>query len=517
MTLTGADATDSQQRDPADGRDRFTVTNPATGETIGTHPVHTAADVAERIEQARVAQRWWADQGFSGRKRAMTRWVRWLAAHCEELYELGNRETARPVGDVQMEFVAGLEDIRWTAAHARRVLAPRTVAPGLAMMNFAAQVSHEPLGVVGLITPWNVPIYTVLSGMACALAAGNAVVVKPSELSAGAGVFAVESFHRANPEAPPGLVGWVTGLGETGAALCRSGVDKLAFTGSVPTGRRVMAACAESLTPVVLELGGKDATIVAADADLEAAARAVAWGAFFNAGQACVGIERVYVVAPVRDRFLTLLRQQVEQITVGSDETSSYGPMITAGQVETVRGHVQAALDAGATALVGGPESVRAPYVDPVVLVDVPEDNPAVAEETFGPVVVVNTARDLDDAVRRANGTVFGLGSSVFSRHEGGRMADRLRAGGVTVNAVLTFVGMPSVPFGGVGQSGFGRFHGADGLREFTYAKSTVRKRFTMPGPDVQSFPRTAEQYDAVRSMIRVRYERRLRPPRPER
>jgi acyl-CoA reductase-like NAD-dependent aldehyde dehydrogenase len=161
--------------------------------------------------------------------------------------------------------------------------------------------------------------------------------------------------------------------------------------------------------------------------------------------------------------------------------------------------------------LVGGPDSVRPPFIDPVVLVDVPEDNPAVAEETFGPTLVVNTAEDVDDAIRRANGTSFGLGSSVFSARHGDEIARKLRAGGVTVNAVLSFVGMPSVPFGGVGDSGFGRFHGAAGLREFTYAKSTVRKRFGIPGPDMQSFPRTPEQYDGIRSMIRMRYERRFR------
>ncbi|MBO0842389.1 MAG: aldehyde dehydrogenase family protein [Nocardioides sp.] len=488
----------------------FAVVNPATGAEVGSHPIHTADDIAERLVAAREAQKWWAEQGFAGRKRIMTRWIRWLAAHCEEIYELGHEETARPVGDVQMEFVAGIEDVRWTAANARRVLAPRRVSPGLAMLNFAADVSHEPLGVIGLITPWNVPIYTVLSGMACALAAGNAVIVKPSELSAGAGVFIVESFYQANPSVPAGLVSHVTGLGETGAALCRSGVDKLAFTGSVPTGRRVMASCAETLTPVVLELGGKDATIIAPDADLDAAAKAVVWGAFFNAGQACVGVERVYVVREVRERFLDLVRSYAEKVTAGLDAEASYGPMITPGQLEIVQRHIEEALAGGATALLGGPESVQPPYVHPVVLVDVPEDNPAVAEETFGPVLVVNTVADVDEAVARANGTAFGLGSSVFSRSHGAQIARRLRAGGVTVNAVLSFVGMPSVPFGGVGDSGFGRFHGEDGLREFTYARSTVRKRFGL-GPEVQEFPRTPRQFDMVRDMIRIRYERRLR------
>jgi aldehyde dehydrogenase (NAD+) len=267
------------------GSGRFDVVNPATGEVVGSYPVHTPEDVATAVAQAREAQRWWEALGCDGRQPYLRRWLRWLARHCDEVYEIGHRETARPRADVQFELYAGLEDVRWAAAHAQRVLRSRRVAPGIAMMNFDARLSYHPLGVVGVITPWNAPVYLTLSGMAAALAAGNAVVVKPSELSPGSAIVAIEAFRRANPDAPAGLAGWVTGLGETGAALCTSGVDKVAFTGSAPTGRRVMAACAQNLTPVVLELGGKDATIVAADADLDAAATGVvstvarpAWG-----------------------------------------------------------------------------------------------------------------------------------------------------------------------------------------------------------------------------------------------
>jgi succinate-semialdehyde dehydrogenase / glutarate-semialdehyde dehydrogenase len=469
--------------------------------------VHTADDVAAVVAQARQAQRWWEDLGFDGRMPYLRRWLRWLALHCDEVYEIGHRETARPKADVQFELFAGLEDVRWAGAHAKRVLRSRRVAPGLAMMNFDARLSYHPLGVVGVITPWNAPVYVTLSGMGAALAAGNAVVVKPSELSPGSGIITVEAFRQANPDAPAGLLGWVTGFGETGAALCASGVNKVAFTGSPATGRRVMSACAQNLTPVVLELGGKDATIVAEDADLDAAARGVVWGALFNGGQACVGVERVYVVEKVRDQFLAKVRAQASDIAVGVEELSAYGPMTVDAQVGIVRRHVGAALKAGAQALVGGLESIRAPFIDPIVLVDVPEDCSAVQEETFGPVMVINTVPDVDEAVRRANGTVFGLGSSVYSARRGPEIAARLRAGGTTINAVLSFVGLSSIPFGGVGESGFGRFHGADGLREFSYAKSTARKRFNL-GKDMQAFPRTPDQFDTVRKTLRLRYGR---------
>jgi succinate-semialdehyde dehydrogenase/glutarate-semialdehyde dehydrogenase len=487
--------------------DTFDVVNPATREVVGTYPVHTEDDVKKAVAEAREAQGWWEALGFDGRKPYLTRWLRWLALHCDEVYDIGHLETARPKADVQFELFAGLEDARWAAAHAKRVLRKRRVAPGIAMANFDARLSYHPLGVVGVITPWNAPVYLSLSGMGAALAAGNAVVVKPSELSPGSSIITLEAFRKANPDAPPGLVSWVTGFGPTGSALCASGVDKLAFTGSVPTGRRVMAACAPNLTPVVLELGGKDATIVASDADLDAAAKGVVWGGLFNGGQACVGVERVYVVESVRDKFLAKVREEATDVNVGVEPLSAYGPMTVGAQIDLVRRHVDDALKAGAEALVGGPESIRPPYIDPIVLVDVPEDCSAVREETFGPVVVINTVPDIDEAVRRANGTPFGLGSSVYSAGHGPAIASRLRAGGTTINSVLSFVGMSSIPFGGVGESGFGRFHGDAGLREFSYAKSTARKRFDM-GKDMQSFPRTPDQFDTVRKTLRLRYGR---------
>jgi succinate-semialdehyde dehydrogenase / glutarate-semialdehyde dehydrogenase len=487
----------------------FELTHPATGAHVGTYPVHSAEDVAAAVAKAREAQAWWGALSYRERKRRMGRWTAWLAKHSDEACELGYQETGKPKGDVQFELLASLEDIKWAAANAERVLKSRKISPGAAMMNFDARLEYLPLGVAGIIAPWNFPLYTPLCGMAYALAAGNAAVVKPSEFSSATGVYAVESFAKANPDAPEGLVGWVTGFGETGAALCRSGVDKLAFTGSVATGRKVMAACADTLTPVLLELGGKDATIIAADADLEAAASAVVWGGYWHAGQACVGVERVYVVESVRDEFLRRVQERASAINVGLGELSDYGPMTMPGQIDIVRRHVTDALERGATALVGGLDSIQPPYIHPIVLVDVPEDSAAVREETFGPVIVINTVPDVDEAVRRANATDFGLASSVFSASHGPEIADRLRAGGTTINSVMTFVGIPSLPFGGVGDSGFGRFHGDDGLREFSRPKATTRKKFGM-GKDMQEFPRTKQQFTIVRRVLKLKFARRL-------
>ncbi|HJQ41839.1 MAG TPA: aldehyde dehydrogenase family protein [Jatrophihabitantaceae bacterium] len=488
----------------------FDLLNPATGEVVGTYPIHTADDIAAKLARAREAQKWWADLGFDGRKKRMLRWTSYLAKRVDEVTELCFRETAKPRGDGLFELLAGLEELKWAALNAERVLKERKVKPGLAMMNFDARVEYLPLGVIGIITPWNAPLYTVFCGLADALGAGNAAIVKPSEFAAATGVYAAESFAKANPDAPEGLVQWITGHGDTGSALCKSGIDKLAFTGSVPTGRRVMQACAENLTPVLLELGGKDATVVAADADPDAAAKAVVWGSMWNAGQACVGVERVYVAQAIRDPFLERVKHYAEQVSVGQADGDSYGPMTLPSQIEIIKRHVDDALAKGATALVGGPESIQPPYVHPIVLVDVPEESSAVQEETFGPVLVVNTVKDEDEAIARANATQFGLGSSVFSKDKGRAIASRLRAGGTTINSVLTFVGIPSLPFGGVGDSGFGRFHGDDGLREFTRAKSTTSKKFNM-GKDMQSFPRDPDGYKIVSKVLRLKFSRRLK------
>jgi aldehyde dehydrogenase (NAD+) len=223
-----------------------------------------------------------------------------------------------------------------------------------------------------------------------------------------------------------------------------------------------------------------------------------------------VCVERVYVVDAVKDEFLRLVKAKAEAITVGLDDLVDYGPMTMPGQIDIIRRHVSDALEAGATALVGGLDSIKPPYVHPIVLVDVPEDCSAVQEETFGPVIVINGARDVDDAIRRANGTRFGLGSSVFSEKRGPEIAAKLRAGGTTINSVLTFVGIPSLPFGGVGSSGFGRFHGEDGLREFTRPKATTKKMFSM-GKDMQSFPRDKDAYDIVSKVLRLKFSRRLK------
>jgi len=488
-------------------RRTFDSLDPATGEVVGTHVIHDEAAVAAAVERAEKAARWWAGLGFAERKRRLLDFAAVLTGNLGRLADLVRRETGKPLDDARLEIVLAIAHTAWAARHAGRVLGPRRVSPGLLGVNMAATVEYQPLGVVGVIGPWNYPVFTPMGSIAYALAAGNAVVFKPSELTPGTGVLLAELFAESVPEYPVFQV--VTGLGETGAALAgHPGVGKIAFTGSTATAKRVMAACARNLTPIVAECGGKDAFIVDRDADLAAAADAALWGACSNAGQTCVGVERVYVVAEVHEAFLRELTERAAALRAGKD----YGPITMPGQLDVIRRHVADAVARG-KAVLGGTESVRPPYVDPVIVTDVPEDSPAVQEETFGPTIVVNRVADVDEAIRRANATAYGLGATVFSRDRRRAMtlARRLRSGMTAINSVISFAGIPSLPFGGVGGSGFGRIHGADGLREFARPKAIARRRFPLPGANVTSFGRSPQDLDRVVRLVTFLYGRRRR------
>jgi acyl-CoA reductase-like NAD-dependent aldehyde dehydrogenase len=300
----------------------------------------------------------------------------------------------------------------------------------------------------------------------------------------------------------------VTGLGETGAALVRSGVDKIAFTGSTATGKKIMAAAADTLTPVLIECGGKDALLVDADADLDAAADAAVWGGMSNAGQTCVGVERVYVHERVYDEFVTKVTDRASKVTAGEGPNAQIGPITMPSQLDVIRRHIADALDRGGRALVGGLDAVGERFVQPTVLVDVPEDSLAVTDETFGPTLTIAKVRDMDEAVDNANASRYGLGATVFSRARGLELARRIRSGMASVNQVISFAAIPSLPFGGVGDSGFGRIHGADGLKEFTRPKAIARQRFAVP-VKTTTFARTAKDDKILASLVSLLHGRR--------
>ena len=485
---------------------RFASLDPRTGEVVAHHPIHSPKQVADAVAQARRASNWWQELGFDGRKERLDAWRRLLVKRLDEAASLISAETGKPAADAKLEMVLVVDHLHWAAKNAERVLRKRRVAAGLLMSNQAATVEYLPVGVVGVIGPWNYPAFTPMGSIAYSLAAGNTVVFKPSELTPGVGTWLADSLAEVVPEHP--VLSVVTGFGETGAALCRSGVDKLAFTGSTETGKRVMAACAESLTPVLVECGGKDALIVDFDADVQLAADAAVWGGMSNAGQTCIGVERVYVHEDVAEEFTAAVKKLASKIRPGGDPGADLGPITMASQVDIIRSHVQDAIDKGAKALVGGVESVRPPFVEPVVLADVPEDSLAITDETFGPTITINRVRDIDEAVRLANAGRYGLGGTVFSKSRGEQLARRLKAGMVSINGVVAFAAIPSLPFGGIGDSGFGRIHGEDGLREFARPQAVARRKFK-PLLNPMSFTRGAGTVRQLLAIVKLRYGRK--------
>ncbi len=483
----------------------FDSLSPVTGDVVGTWPVHSAEDVGVVVARARDGAAWWSSLGFDERAERLNSWAGVITRRVAQLAEVVHQETGKPHSDATLEAALAIDHIAWAAKNAGKVLGRHRVASGLVMANQAATVQYQPLGVIGIIGPWNYPVFTPMGSIAYALAAGNAVVFKPSELTPGVGHWLAATFAEVVPDHPVFQV--VTGLGETGAALCRAGVDKLAFTGSTGTGKKVMAACAETLTPVVIEAGGKDAVLVDEDADLDAAADAALWGACSNAGQTCIGVERVYVHDRVYDEFLSRLLDKARDLRAEDVPGAKIGPITMPSQLGVIRSHIADALARGGRAVLGGPDAVGERYVQPTVLVDVPEDSTAVQEETFGPTVTVTRVRDMDEAVAKANGTRYGLGSTVFSKARGMELAERIRSGMTAVNGVITFAAIPSLPFGGVGDSGFGRIHGPDGLKEFTYAKAIARQRFK-PLLALTSFTRTAKADNQLTQIVTMLHGR---------
>ncbi|MFI7546353.1 aldehyde dehydrogenase family protein [Actinoplanes sp. NPDC049599] len=483
--------------------DGFLVsTSPATGAEAGRVPISDEKAVEATVDRAREAGAWWAGLGFDGRKTRLLRWRALLAQRIEELAELTHAETGKPHADAIIEALAAIEHIDWAARNARRVLGPRRVRTRLVVAEHSGHLEYQPYGVIGVIGPWNYPILTPLGPISGALAAGNAVVLKPSEYTPAVGQWLADSFAEIVPEQP--VFQTVHGLGDVGAALCRSGVGKIAFTGSTATAKKVMATCAETLTPVVLEAGGKDALIVDADADVDAAAEAAVWGSMTNAGQTCIGIERVYAVAPVYDAFVAAVVEKAGKLRIGEE----IGPITMPGQVDVIRRHINDALAGGGRAVLGGADAVQPPHVSPTVLVDVPEDSAAICEETFGPTVTITEVADAEEAIRLANALPYGLGGAVFGKANGIRIARRLHTGMVAVNSTLSFVGMATLPFGGVGDSGFGRIHGEDGLREFGRAKSITVRRAPSLLP-AMTFERTPAQVKRIVKTVKLLYGRR--------
>jgi succinate-semialdehyde dehydrogenase/glutarate-semialdehyde dehydrogenase len=451
--------------------------DPATGEEVGRVPLRTAAEVSAAVARARAAQKRWGALTFRERASVVMRARALVLEEMDEVAELVSRESGKPAAEaLSMEIVPALDLMQFFARKSERMLRPEKIDIGTyRFLGRTSTVEYRPVGVVGIISPWNFPWATPLGEVVMALMAGNSVVLKPSELTPFVGLKVGEVFARAG--LPEGVLEIVTGDGSTGAALVEAAPDKIMFTGSVPTGRRVAEAAARNLTPVVLELGGKDPMLVFEDADLSAASEAAVWGAFANSGQACASVERCYVHERVAEEFTRRVVEKTKalrQAGRGEGETAAcdLGAMSSERQFRLVEEHVAEAVARGARVLAGGGRakgcSERGWFHEPTVLSGVDHSMTVMRDETFGPVLPLMTFRDEDEAVRLANDSVFGLTASVWTRDigRGRRVARRIEAGTVMVNEVLYTHGIAQTPWGGVKQSGLGRTHGRLGLLE---------------------------------------------------
>jgi succinate-semialdehyde dehydrogenase/glutarate-semialdehyde dehydrogenase len=491
--------------DPGAGeRRRYRLHSPATLAPIGELEAKNAADVRAALDVARKAQRDWGALAIEERARVLRRAVRVLLAREAEFVEVIRRETGKPEAEaLGVEVLAACDALSYYARRARRILADRTVPVHL-MKTKKLRIAYRPLGVVGIVTPWNFPFLLSLNPSAQALVAGNAVLLKPSEATPQSGQLVEELFRAAG--LPDGLLQCLPGDGETGRALVEAGCDKISFTGSVATGRRVAEACGRQLIPCTLELGGKDPMIVCADADLERAAAGAVYGAFANAGQVCVSTERVYVVDAVADEFVRRVVAKTGELRQGAGGEADVGPMILPTQLDVVDRHVQDAVARGARVLAGGRRNPEAQglFYEPTVLVDVDHDMAVMREETFGPVLPIMRVRDEDEALRLANDTRYGLNANVWTRDKrrGVELAKQIQSGSAVVNDCMVTYGLTESPFGGRKESGIGQVNGEIGLRSYCHAQSITIDRFGGKS-EMLWFPYTARKTRMMQRVMR--------------
>lgn len=481
------ETTSTTSRDGDLGADRSEVVtlDQASGSVFARYPVATSAQVADAVTVARQAAGPWWELGFAGRAQRLSAWCLEIARGGEELAALIHAENGKSLEDSRTEVLGAVGHLTFVLENVERVLGRRTV-PAVGQ---DAWVEYLPYGVVAVIGPWNFPLGTPGAIVIHALAAGNAVVLKPSQITPGVGDWLARSWDRVVPD-QPGVLQTVQGYGTTGAELTKAGVDKVAFTGSVRSGRAVAAACAANLTPMLLELGGNDAAIVAEDADLDQAAALITWGALQNTGLGCISLEVAYVVDSVFDELALKITAAAERVHAGSSEADQIGPIPLPTQIPVIRQHIEDALTRGAKATVGGPVLDDSRYLQPTILVDVPQDALIATEETFGPVLALVRVKDTEAAVTLVNSGPYGLGSSVFSREQGPAIAAKLRVGMTSINDAIATSRVAGLPFGGRGYSGFGRKHGDEGLREFAYPHAISIR--TVPGTAGSSFERPA-------------------------
>ncbi|HLI32133.1 MAG TPA: aldehyde dehydrogenase family protein [Solirubrobacteraceae bacterium] len=498
----------------SDAEGSITVENPATGEVIGTVAEIGAQELERMAERGRQAQRPWEALGFEGRGEILRRAQRWVMDNSERIIETIVRETGKTYEDAQFaELLYAANAFGFWAKKAPKYLAEERVSSSqILVKGKKLEISYRPRGLVGVIGPWNYPLTNSFGDCIPALAAGNAVILKPSPFTPFTSLLMAEGMRECG--LPEDVLQVATGGAQTGAALIEL-VDMIMFTGSTRTGRKVAQAAGARLIPCSLELGGKDPIIVLADADVERAANVAAYYSMQNAGQTCISIERAYVEAPVYDEFVRRVAEKIGSLRVGRPEgpgSVEVGAITFPPQLDVIREHVQDAIDKGARVLTGGHERTDSGgrFYEPTVIVDVDHTMKVMREETFGPVLPIMKVRDAEEAIHLANESIYGLGASVFTRdaRRGEEIARRIDAGAVDVNDALINYTVLELPMGGHKCSGLGQRHGPAGIRKYCSVQSRVVTARLAPKREPHMFPYKASTSRLLGRLFKLLYGR---------
>ena len=484
--------------------------SPINGEALGEFLVTSPNQIKEKLAAARLAANSWASLSIKQRVTALAPLTALLLNDLDRLCTIISKTTGKVHTEVLLgELYPVLDLLHYYHKNAAKILSDQAVSTSpFAFPSATAEITRKPYGVVAVISPWNFPFQLSIAPMLTALYAGNAVILKPSELSLPVGQLIIELFDKL--DLPTALVQWLVGEGATGAQLIDAHPDLVFFTGGLNTGRAVMQRAAQHPIPVILELGGKDPMLVFSDADLERARDAALYGAFSNSGQVCVSVERLYVQKDCFDQFLKLLLEGVAQLKVGHNPEGDLGAMTSAQQIAIVEAHYQDALAQGAQ--VSGTLNRQGNYLQPVVLWHVHHGMRIMREESFGSLLPVMAFRTEAEAVQLANDSNFGLNASIWTQDmtKAHRVAQQCQVGNWAINDVLKNIGHSGLPFGGMKNSGFGRYHGAEGLLNFTYPVSGLTNRSRL-AKEPNWFPYNQQRYQAFKGYFDFVYDDTLR------
>ncbi|KAM9953324.1 hypothetical protein ACTFIR_008389 [Dictyostelium discoideum] len=494
--------------------------NPATGKSMGIVNSLKPDEVRTCLEAAQKAQAEWGQTTFDERRQILQDFIDMFIKHENELVEASMRDTGKTRFEAMFgEILTSCEKLRYLIQNGEKALKTEDRIVPMLMGSKSARLEYHPLGVIGIIIPWNYPIHSIISAAAAAIFAGNAALVKVSEWSTHSKILFEHLLRKvlSNRGYDPNLIQILPGMGETGEALVRSGVDKILFIGSPGTGKRVMKAASDSLTPVILELGGKDPMIVFDDVELDWALAIVQRGCFINLGQNCISSERVFVHEDIYDQFCKQMADKINSLKQGPPEEGhfDFGSMTMPAQVDKVEHLVGTAIKEGATLLAGGKRNPAYPkgnYFLPTVLANVTENMTIFQEEAFGPVCSIIKFSGEHDLIRKANSTVFGLGCSILSSDlkRAERIGSKISTGMLTINDYGASYLIQDLPFGGCKESGFGRFNGPEGLRGFSREVSILTDRFGIktPVPRLIRYPIDPASVGIIRQAIYMIYQR---------